>query len=49
MLTPKIQQLSPLPTAHGEWLRGADCGHRTHVGTCAVCQRRRLAKVARLR
>jgi hypothetical protein len=44
MLTPKTHQLSNLPTAHGPWLTGASCGHRTHVGTCAECQRRQIAK-----
>jgi hypothetical protein len=48
MLTPKIQQLSTLPTAHGEWLPGAHCGHRTPVGTCAACQRRHMAEVTQL-
>jgi hypothetical protein len=46
MLTPKTHQLGTLPTAHGTWLPGGYCGHRTHVGTCAVCQRRQMAKWA---
>jgi hypothetical protein len=46
MLTPKVQQLGSLPTAHGPWLPPPACGHRTHVGTCAECQRRQIAKWA---
>jgi hypothetical protein len=46
MLTPKTQQLGTLPMAHGTWLPEAPCGHRTHVGTCAECQRRQMAKWA---
>jgi hypothetical protein len=46
MLIPKTQQLGTLPTAHGTWLPGAPCGHGTHVGTCAACQRRQMAKWA---
>jgi hypothetical protein len=46
MLTPKTQQLGTLPTAHATWLPGAPCGHPMHVGTCAACQRRQMAKRA---
>jgi hypothetical protein len=46
MLTPKTHQLGTLPTAHDTWLPAAACGHRTHVGTCAACQRRQMAKWA---
>jgi hypothetical protein len=46
MHTPRIQQMSTLPTAHGTWVPGTPCGHRTHIGTCAACQRRQMAKWA---
>jgi hypothetical protein len=46
MLTPNTQQLGTLPTAHGTGVPGATCGHQTHVGTCAECQRRQIAKWA---
>jgi hypothetical protein len=46
MLTPYIQPLGTLPTAHGTSLAGSHCGHRVHVGTCASCQRRQMAKWA---
>jgi hypothetical protein len=46
MLTPYIQPLGTLPTAHGTSFAGPHCGHSTHVGTCASCQRRQMAKWA---
>jgi hypothetical protein len=46
MLTPNTQQLGTLPTAHDTVAPGANCGHRTHVGTCASCQRRQISKWA---
>jgi hypothetical protein len=46
MLTPKIRQLGTLPTAHGAWPADVACGHRSHVGTCASCQRRQKARWA---
>jgi hypothetical protein len=44
MLTPNTRQMSPLPTAHGAWPAAETCDHRGHVGTCAACQRRQIAK-----
>jgi hypothetical protein len=46
MVTPNTHQLGTLPTAHSAWLQTASCGHPTHVGTCAECQRRQMAKWA---
>lgn len=46
MLTPHIQQLGTLPTAHATRLPEAPCGHQKHIGTCAACQRRQIARAA---
>jgi len=47
MLTPKIQQLGTLPTAHGRWLAGTHCSRGTRACACAACGRRQRAEVAR--
>jgi hypothetical protein len=46
MVTPKIDQVGTLPTAHGTSIPEASCGHRRHVGTCPACQRRQMAEWA---